>query len=684
MKKLRRLSKRLLLILIILLVCLGVIEVLARLVLGNEYPMNQTDPETLRQRLLNQQVSSRLFQCHPDERLCYELKPGSRTTFLDQHYTVNTIGLRGPEVQKEKPEGTFRVALTGDSFVFGWGADDTGTISAYMQDILTRCDLGGRRYEILNCGVPGYHAGQMKEHLKRKIFPIDPDLLILVVTANDLVKECLHFDTLFEGLYTDFLPLPYAWKPFLWRTSVAYRFMVMRHKAYVEGTGRVGGFTDADLTFFQRQVKTIKAEAEERNIGFMLVMLPMLENFSNYPYEKQHQDMHQRLEGFDLVDLTPRMRAYDVRDLWFHVSDHHLNNQANLAVARMILGELEARNFIRLKQGTLPEEPLMQPRYRSGDYIVVDADADPLNRGNFPGALFRLSPDGKEMNLISSDPLFCEPLDLIFDQYGNLLVVDSMADPLELGNQGAIFRVNRYSGRAEVLLSSEKFGFPNALIMDSEGRIYISDKEADPHGLGKSGTLWVYDSHNDVLDLVVSGPEFISPSPIVFGPDDTIYLIDADANPNSYPGTPGVLYQIDRFTGEHAPLVTFNGTVSPVGIIPLDDGRLVVIDANADPLKTGFYLGGLVMVDPAAGTYEFLYGTRKFMDPIRGDLDVDGTLIFTDSSSDPLKLGRDGARKGVEGQGHGAVWRFNLKTKELSLVAADVRFVNPMSVKRVP
>ncbi|MFH2000304.1 MAG: hypothetical protein ABIK28_11525, partial [Planctomycetota bacterium] len=75
--------KKLALLLVIGVVCLLAVEGVARLVLGTDYPMNRDDPETVTQRYLNQTVGTFLFQRDPDERVCYELKPGGKTKILD-------------------------------------------------------------------------------------------------------------------------------------------------------------------------------------------------------------------------------------------------------------------------------------------------------------------------------------------------------------------------------------------------------------------------------------------------------------------------------------------------------------------------------------------------------------------------------------------------------------------------
>jgi sugar lactone lactonase YvrE len=493
-------------------------------------------------------------------------------------------------------------------------------------------------------------------------------------------------------LYEDFLPLPYSWKPWLWRFSVTYRFVVQRYKSSLEQAGKLGGFAERDLAFFKNEIRAIESLAKERGMDFLCVILPMLEPFDQYPYEKQHKDMHRMLDGIDFTDLLPHMRAYDVRELWFRPEDHHLNDRANLGVARMILSELQERGMVRLKPGTLPADP-MGPLYGPGDLVVTDMDADPLLRGKFHGALFRVDPADGGVDLVSADPALREPVDLVFDPSGDLLVLDGEADPRGLGQSGAVFRINRYTGRATVELTSERFDLPNSLLLDERGRLFISDKKYNPLGLdSETGALLVFDPEEGKVRVLASGPEFVAPGPIAFAPNNRLYFIDADSNPNEVldpsgkMGTPGVLFEVDRDTGEFNTLIAFKDTVSPVGIVSLEDGCLIVIDANADPLGLGYayYPGGLVLVNPVQKTYEFLMGSAEFRDPIRGALGLDGHLYFVDANADPKKLGPDGAGRGVTGHGHGAVWRFDLEKRVLTLTASVRVFVNPSSLKVVP
>jgi len=684
MKKITGWKKKVMLLLASFIVSVVLIEILARIFLGGAYPMDGDDPKSVKDRFLRERFSSQLFQRNPDRKICFDLIPGSLTsipTNPPQRYSINSRGLRGPDIVEKKPEDVRRIVLLGDSFVFGWGEDDNHTLSSEMECILNGARVGDESYQVINSGIPGYNVAQMKELFIRNSSALDPDIVVLVVSANDLVSDYLHFNTLFKCLYEDFLPLPYSWKPFLWRISVAYRLLVQKHKIPYSADK----FNEKDITFFGEEVRAIEMEVKKRGMEFLPVILPMLEPFNNYPYEKQHHQMREALTGLDYVDLLSLMRGWDVEPLWFLPDDHHLNKKANRAVSRIILSLLAGRDMIKLKENFLPKNPLKEALYQQGDLIVADKDADPEGRGGFPGAIFKVDKKSGKITVVSADPALKEPVDLVFDQTGNLLVLDAKADPDNIGASGAVFCINRFTGRAEKVLSSKVFILPNALLLDEDQKIYISEKHYNPEGLDTAtGALLVYDPESGNLKVLASGAAFKAPGAIVFAPDNKLYFIDADSNPNNYRGTLCVLYEVDRDTGEFRTLVEFKETASPVGIVPLPDGSLIVIDANADLLKKEVYLGGLLRVYPKKKTYEFIHLSTKFLDPTRGDLGTDGAVYFTDANADPNRLGPDGVGQGVNGTGPGAVWRYDYIKDELSLIVSAKPFVNPMSLKIVP
>ncbi len=69
-------------------------------------------------------------------------------------YEVNRWGLRGADFPERPPEGTARVAIVGDSFVFGSGVEQEATISHQLGARL-RERFPGAALDVVNLGVPG-------------------------------------------------------------------------------------------------------------------------------------------------------------------------------------------------------------------------------------------------------------------------------------------------------------------------------------------------------------------------------------------------------------------------------------------------------------------------------------------------------------------------------------------------
>jgi lysophospholipase L1-like esterase len=354
------LKRRLLYLALTVVVVLLLVESLARIILGSDYYLSEENISAQEAHLRenNRKLGVAMLERHPDETVSFQLKPMSRVVYHhpetgeDQYYTINRHGLRGPDIQEIKPPKTRRIAILGDSFVFGVGADDARTVPRILEQALNSATAAQERYEVINSGVPGYHAGQMKELLLRKTLAFDPDVVVLMVSINDMISDYLYFDPLFKMLYTDFLPVPYSWKPVLWRLSVTYRYIVELSKDRIEADRRAGMFAEKDMAFFQRSVQAIRDEVLSRKIGFHVIVLPMLEDFKNYPFERRSRDLQDLLGDLAFTDLFPLMKDQDVTKLWFTTYDHHLNAKANEIVAGLIHEELVQRKLVPPGEGT--------------------------------------------------------------------------------------------------------------------------------------------------------------------------------------------------------------------------------------------------------------------------------------------------------------------------------------------
>lgn len=114
--------------------------------------------------------------------------------------TTNSLGFRGPEFTPppththttgppDSTDRTHRILVLGDSFVFGWGVDDTQTLPSLLSERLN-AHADGSPYTVFNFGVPGYSPGRLALALREYAPEIRPDLIIIVVSeSNDVLND---------------------------------------------------------------------------------------------------------------------------------------------------------------------------------------------------------------------------------------------------------------------------------------------------------------------------------------------------------------------------------------------------------------------------------------------------------------------------------------------------------------
>lgn len=103
------------------------------------------------------------------------------------YVTINSDGLRGPEVPREKADNVYRIAVLGDSFAEAFQVAYEERFSRVAEVALEGCAPPGRRIEVINFGVAGYGTAREIMMLRDKAVHYDPDLVFLLFTpVNDL------------------------------------------------------------------------------------------------------------------------------------------------------------------------------------------------------------------------------------------------------------------------------------------------------------------------------------------------------------------------------------------------------------------------------------------------------------------------------------------------------------------
>jgi hypothetical protein len=101
---------------------------------------------------------------------------------------INRAQFRGErELRMPKPDGTYRILMTGASVVYGSGASsDERTIGGYLQSMLDDRAAGiERTYEVFTLATPGWSSTHERIAIENRLSELEPDLVISVSGVAD-------------------------------------------------------------------------------------------------------------------------------------------------------------------------------------------------------------------------------------------------------------------------------------------------------------------------------------------------------------------------------------------------------------------------------------------------------------------------------------------------------------------
>ncbi len=121
----------------------------------------------------------------PAPGLGYEMIPNQVAYTFASKVTINSAGLRGPEIRLDEGFQGRRVLCLGDSITYGVGVDDDTPYPRQLERLLGDV-WGGAPVEVINAGVQRYATYQEIDQLRRLAGKLSPDIVVLGVYINDL------------------------------------------------------------------------------------------------------------------------------------------------------------------------------------------------------------------------------------------------------------------------------------------------------------------------------------------------------------------------------------------------------------------------------------------------------------------------------------------------------------------
>jgi len=296
-------------------------------------------------------------QYTPGGRFRIEYASNPRGYFDDRNgveMTVNKLGLRGPEVAREKPAGTLRLLGLGDSFTFGVGVGEEHTFLRRLEGRLA----GQRPVEVLNAGTQGYNTRDQQVTLENRWLALTPDIVLVVFYLNDIYRDesAVAFWNNGEGDGVYLQPTGLAryshlldWCQYSWRVRNLRRRMISHYSQAYFTNPRAFFAEDRsssrqmDWPASRAALARIVELSEIHGFRVGLAIFPELMSLEDYPFTAIHTFIDETCGelGLPVHDLLPAFQGLEDRRLWVHPTDHHPNEIAHDIAA----GSLE--DFVR-------------------------------------------------------------------------------------------------------------------------------------------------------------------------------------------------------------------------------------------------------------------------------------------------------------------------------------------------
>ncbi|MEE2677774.1 MAG: hypothetical protein VX546_04270 [Myxococcota bacterium] len=299
-------------------------QVYARTVVFPGFDRTQADPR-------------HYYQPSANPVLAYELRPDNDVDTEKRRLRVNRWGIR--ESSDAVDQNVRRAAILGDSVVFGVTHDQALTLSARVEKEL---DPAGGHLRVYNFGLGGLNMREISEYLEVNNAIYDVSDVVYLLNPNDYAPRNTVYEGADNGLYRMY-ERPVFMTPWFVRKAI-YRI----NKGGPASVRWYEWMFAGNETWGQEALLRMKAYAEEREIGFSVVLLPSIHAFSEdgtYTLADINQRIASFLEDQNILYIDARFSFQDDPQQYLDPTDHlHVagaERMASVLARALMLGDPE-------------------------------------------------------------------------------------------------------------------------------------------------------------------------------------------------------------------------------------------------------------------------------------------------------------------------------------------------------
>ena len=237
--------------------------------------------------------------------LGYELKPGRDWPVVGNLW-INRYSVR--DESDDLAADRRRVALVGDSVVFGIWQSQEITIASQTQDLLEDAE---EPVKVLNIGVPGYGVAQIEENLRAKDEIYDFDDALYLLNLNDFTRRDSVYEGGDNGLYRMYRPP--SWRSLFLTRKAFYR--LQKHGGLQASTEALDRWYrwmfEGNRELAQDRIQKMAAHAQARGMRFAVLILPVGSAFEpdgSYRLSDLVDQIQEMLDELGVAHIDPSDR----------------------------------------------------------------------------------------------------------------------------------------------------------------------------------------------------------------------------------------------------------------------------------------------------------------------------------------------------------------------------------------
>ena len=273
----------------------------------------------------------------PFDDIYWALKPNLDTTLKLARLTTNSYGLADREYPLEKPIGSYRIAVLGDSYSMSSGVDTDKSFHALLENWMN--EQASHSYEIINFAVGGFGLERYNATLEHIVPVWKPDAILLGYCGfNDHQafppKTGSSSVPIFNPRRIDGFWMSYVNE---------YIRMKQNEKTIMkDASDMVLG--EKHLVFIDRELGNMRALADRIKPG-MPIVLVYLDNRVHSEQDLQNIEAIAKTHNINFIDTSRQFKNTDIDDYSIHLLDSHPDSRAQIIFAETIFDAVQKQHF---------------------------------------------------------------------------------------------------------------------------------------------------------------------------------------------------------------------------------------------------------------------------------------------------------------------------------------------------